>query len=746
MPLLGQAPSVTFANPLPWWALVLVIAGAGLVAWQGYRQLAAPPSRRAALTLLRFVTLVALVIFLMRPIARTENRDARDAVVPILVDTSRSMAVQDAGDLRRIDRARTIVSDRLLSSLGSRFHTEVLAFGDGLSPATADQLAATARRSDLQGALTALRARYRGRVVAGVVLVSDGGDTSGGAERAAAETALPVFPVGVGSRTVGGDREVLSVTAAESVADGSRIELAVSAVSHGLTAGPMELRLLENGRSLEVRRTAPAGDGTPVREVFRVSPPRGTPTVYTVEIPPAAGELVPENNSRSVLVQAPARPRRVLLVEGAPGFEHSFLKRAWSLDDGVEVDSSVRKGKNEQGSDTFYIQAARSRTDALKAGYPDRREALFTYDAIALANVDGDMLTRSQLEMTRAFVARRGGGLLVLGARSFLRQGLMDTALEEVLPLLLSDRGGAVLPASAARAINRVSLTPDGAAHPVMQIAADPEDTRKRWEAAPPLSAIAPLGGPRPGATVLAMTSGAGGAPRALIAVQRFGEGRTMIFSGEAAWRWRMMLPSSDKSYDTFWRQAIRWLAMRAGDPVSITVPAGAAPGDPLRLDIAVRDAAFEPQTDSGVDVRITRPDGRLDQLHAALDRDAAADGRFAATYKPDQPGVYRVSVEARRGSTVLGTVSASMLVGGADLEMTDPRLNDRLLQRVALASGGRVLAENDLASLPAALTSRLPAASLAVSHDLWHNAWSFVVILVLLATEWIVRRRWGLR
>ena len=82
----------------------------------------------------------------------------------------------------------------------------------------------------------------------------------------------------------------------------------------------------------------------------------------------APGELVPENNTRSVLVQPPSRVRHVLFVEGAPGFEHSFLKRAWAADSGLDVDSIVRKGKNEQGADTFYIQASRSRTVPSPAG------------------------------------------------------------------------------------------------------------------------------------------------------------------------------------------------------------------------------------------------------------------------------------------------------------------------------------------------------------------------------------------
>ena len=92
-------------------------------------------------------------------------------------------------------------------------------------------------------------------------------------------------------------------------------------------------------------------------------------------------------------MQRPSRPRRILLVEGAPGFEHSFLKRAWAGDQGLEVDAVVRKGKDERGANTFYVQAAHSRGDALVSGYPQTVEALSAYDAIVLANVDAAMLT-----------------------------------------------------------------------------------------------------------------------------------------------------------------------------------------------------------------------------------------------------------------------------------------------------------------------------------------------------------------
>jgi hypothetical protein len=280
-----------------------------------------------------------------------------------------------------------------------------------------------------------------------------------------------------------------------------------------------------------------------------------------------------------------------------------------------------------------------------------------------------------------------------------------------------------------------------------MQLGAGPDDVRKRWDATPALASTVSLGGPRPGASVLAVTGGAGGGARALVAVQRYGEGRSMVFTGEASWRWRMLLPSSDRSYDTFWRQAVRWLALPSTDPVAITLPAGGSPGDTLPVRVAVRSGAFVPQTDAAVDVRVTSPDGHVDALRAAAVRDEQdGNGGYVARFRPDSPGVYRMSVEARRGSTVLGSASAAMLVGGADPEMTDPRLNHQVLQRLALASGGRVVGPGDGSVILEGLRTGLPAARLAVTHDLWHNGWSFAAIMMLLGAEWLLRRRWGLR
>src|SRR5207248_8834503 len=108
------------------------------------------------------------------------------------------MGLADADGARRIDRARTLVERDLLPSLSPRFHTEVLRFGDRVSAADGSNLTATDRRTGLGAALQAVRDRYRGRAVAGIVLITDGGDNGGVDAAAAAAAGAPVYAIGIG--------------------------------------------------------------------------------------------------------------------------------------------------------------------------------------------------------------------------------------------------------------------------------------------------------------------------------------------------------------------------------------------------------------------------------------------------------------------------------------------------------------------------------------------------------------------
>jgi hypothetical protein len=217
-----------------------------------------------------------------------------------------------------------------------------------------------------------------------------------------------------------------------------------------------------------------------------------------------------------------------------------------------------------------------------------------------------------------------------------------------------------------------------------------------------------------------------------------------MIFGGEASWRWKMLVASSDRAYEFFWRQAARWLSTTAPDPVAITLPEAPEPGDTVSVDVDARNAAFAPVPDATVDATLTLPGGTPQPVK--LRHADPAGGRFTTAVAADQPGLYRVHAEARRGTTALGSADRWMFVGGADREFADPRLNEGFLRRVSRNSGGRYVRAAEASRIAGWLQAAVPQNAAPERRDLWHEPWAFALIVLLLSAEWILRRRWGLR
>ena len=185
-----------FAVQLPWWGYALAFGSAVVLAWLAYARVPVrlTPPVRTTLTLLRALTLVLLIAILLRPVVMVPPAAANNSVLPILVDVSRSMRLTDAeAATARVDRARAIVRD-LQSRLSSEYRIEVLSFGESLAAVPdIERLAATARRSDLSGALASLADRYRNRRLGGIVVLSDGGDTAGQEAGSSKRLNVPVF-------------------------------------------------------------------------------------------------------------------------------------------------------------------------------------------------------------------------------------------------------------------------------------------------------------------------------------------------------------------------------------------------------------------------------------------------------------------------------------------------------------------------------------------------------------------------
>ena len=190
-------------------------------------------------------------------------------------------------------------------------------------------LGATAAAATSAGALAAVRERYRGRPVAGIVLLSDGGDTSAVDAAPPTATPAPVFAIGIGAR----DRRPRPRGAERHRGRGRPGRLARR--PGGVRGQPRARaprrsscgcsRTAGRSKSAASRRRPTARRS---REVFHVAPARGAPTVYTSRFPRRRASSC-RRTTRAACSCSRRRGRAACCSsQGAPGFEHSFLNRA----------------------------------------------------------------------------------------------------------------------------------------------------------------------------------------------------------------------------------------------------------------------------------------------------------------------------------------------------------------------------------------------------------------------------------
>jgi len=196
-----------------------------------------------------------------------------------------------------------------------------------------------------------------------------------------------------------------------------------------------------------------------------------------------------------------------------------------------------------------------------------------------------------------------------------------------------------------------------------------------------------------------------------------------------------------DMTYETFWRQMLRWLVSDVSEPVSIAAEGGeVSPGETVNLLAEVRDSAYLKVNGGEVVARVTAPSGApIDvPLRWAVERDGEYRGSFVA----DEEGTYSVRAESRSGDTKVGlSDSAFVQVAESEAEFFDAAMRAPLLQRIARETGGRFYRPDEVGRLPEDLALSQSGATVLEQKELWDMPALFLLLGTLVAAEWGYRR-----
>jgi hypothetical protein len=784
--LIAKIEQVFLARPLPSGAMIAVFAAILLLSIYLYRRAWGMPLwLRAALGVSRFVALALVVVTLLEPTAVLTETHSRIRSLPVLLDISESMSVKDQrkrsedvadaaaalgwvapddksdadslvmgldsnqrqsiSSASRFDLGAAVLTNSakpVFESLGEGLDLSYHAFGqasrlisDGKSVTSGElaKLQATEQGTSIAASLQAV-ANSGGIPPAGILLFSDGIDntTSQRSEavlRDLGARGIPVFTVPLGLPDPD-DVSIRNIVMQEVAFSGDQVPVRVHIQSKGYERRTARLTVKLNDREVAQKRVRLEG-GLQFEDIeFNVDLYEKGAARVEVAIEPFEDEVSMANNRAERSIRVVNEKVNVLYIEGNNRWEFRYLTAILKRDPRLNTTFIASSAGPE---------FARNSPEHIER-FPSKREDAFKYDLVILGDVDAAFFSSEELGLLEELIRDRGGSLLVLCGPMHTPASFADTPVETMLPVRFDPDSPWELTSESAYPV----LTPEGRSSMVMVLEHEPEENDRIWSRVAPLDHLPPLLGAKPGATVLATlsetTEGVQRYP--LVAWQRYGTGKCMSLATDRLWRLRFK--TGDKYHWRVWSQSIQFLTLSRlmGEHKRIRLETDRSiyrGGEQARLYAHVLDEDYEPVIQPSFEITVSGVDGDASQKSVSLQADRTTPGLYEGYFTPAAAGRYRL--EANEDDREVSNTT-EFQVADVKQELANTDADPANMKRIAALTGGESLGIRELSKLPSLLKNSRIETSLRSERPLWDHWLIAVMLVALLGTEWIMRRK----
>ncbi len=738
--------------------------------------------RMAGLLSMRLVALAMLVPMFFEPVLRWVERPKPEQPVIFLVDVSGSMSFPDVqnGPTRIQSVWQTLRPQigRINEHFVARYFTFATDIHELKKP---DELASTVadgKATDIGGAIGKVLAKTT-RDDATIVVFSDGIDnTSANVVEQAGASRWPINTVRVGSDQAEpatlANVAVDNVESADDFVVGHESKVKVTIKSTALANRIVDVKMSEVDDAGKVigdlisRQLVlqPVPEGQPLELPYK--PHSVGVKKIAVWVDPIAGERSTVDNRQEFQGLALDPRMKVLYVEGRARPEYKPLKGALEKDPNIEVATLLRTTKSE-------FEAAGSSDGEPFKRMPTTVADFKKFDVIVLGDLDASFLSAPQQLALEQFVNEGGGFLMIGGQNNFGPGGYKDKDIERLLPVFA---GELTSPQEKTQFVPR--LTAEGATHPAMEGLSEwfGVEGVAGTKNLPPLRGNVVVPKAKSGAQVLLFhpgRAGPDGKDQIILAVQRYGKGRTAAFTSDTTYLWYLPLAGmgQESPYKRFWGQLVRWLAgedvrnRQHGAGVDALLNKSLYQlGENVRVRAMVRDERGDATKYAQVSLKVRKVSGK-DGPGQTLAPVEAHQGLYETTIATPDKGDWEVDIVAMKDGKELGKRTIRFTVIPPADEMLKIAANPELLVKIAGKTRGYPY---ELAQLPALIdelvrnektttTARqetLPmsnfirvAAAMLGRHPDWAAKFDLPVqaglVFVMLLIEWTLRRRWQL-
>lgn len=692
---------INLITELPlWFSIFCVALGVGY-AWLLYRKdihAQFNSTQRKLLVIFRAVLVSFLAFLLLGPMLRTYKRQVEKPVIVVALDASASLINSRDSSAIKTEIGKSLAS--LTNKLGNDFDVRLYSFGDhareGLDTSFQDKL------TDFSELFATLDVNFANRNVGAVVIASDGLYNRGESPvYGPSRVKVPVYTIALGDTTIRKDLAISRVNHNRVAFLGNSFPIEVVLDAKQCAGAQVMLRILEDSVDVFSKAITIAGNRFHADiPVFLDAKKKGI-RHYKIQVSVLEGEVTAVNNTRDIYIEIVENKQKILVIAAAPHPDLSALKNA------IESSPNYEVVVNPDGQWDGRLK---------------------DYNLIIFHNIpssSGNGNNAIKLAEVNAIPA-----WYILGA---------STAIESFNEL----KTGLAIQSPQPLKINDVQAITD-AGFTLFTLS---ENLAKDISSWPPLQSpfgVYTVNGSMASLLYQKIGNVSSRQPLFYFAAQQ--QQKYAVLTGEGLWRWKLVDYSSngnDENFREVISKTVQYLVARENNsPFKVFTESSFGENEALVFDAQLINPAGQPVNEPEARLVILSRDGKkFPYTFSRTDKNYTLNaGQFPS-------GRYSFTAEVKLGEQ-LYRQQGEFSVNALQVENASTVADHQVLFALSDRTGGRLFNPEAVLQLADSIRAREDVKPVSFQEkklsELINLPWVFFLLVILLSTEWFIRKRSG--
>lgn len=697
-----------------WYILIPLILMSGLFTYYLYKITIPKINRRIKWLLisLRTLSLIIILFLFFEPILAINSKREVNPTTLVFIDNSGSMSAAS--------NTKILTEDFLKkwTNLRSTDDLSIFLFGDSTREFTETS---RINFSDKTSNFTKIidKVRESEENITSVLLVSDGIITDGvnpinGAEK----LGIPFYTIGLGDTTKNKDLILRNIVYDKNILSNSSAPIIVSLEQRGFNGSKVTASLLEDNRLIE-KKDILLDDNNSQTFLFNYTAKIPGEKKLTLKLSTVENEKNPNNNSKTFFVTVLENRKNIVLISSSPSSDLTFIKNSLFLDSTLSVKTITEIGAGRFLEGNNIDKVLDSAGIIFLLGFPSR-------------NTSNDIVNK----VTSLINKNKIPYFILFNNLTDLNK---VKSIENELPFTIVSSN------IEAEKLVQPSVPVNQLRNPILQ--SNSINTEDGWNSLPPIFRTNIEIRPKPESEVVSNVS-INNVPLnlPLILTRDVSSKKSIAVLGFDIWRWKLMKPGTD-IFDRFILNSQRWLSVKA-DNKQVKLETSKqvySSGEEITLLGEVRDKSQNAVENANVKVDITSPTG----LKLSINLVSLGNGLYQSNFISRESGDYSFTGEAHDDGLLLGKDGGRFTVSDQELELLNTAADIDFLRLLANRTNGEFFMNEDYDKALPLLEKLNSSASNEVSEIKEYSPLSSLTIILLLivifALEWFIRKRYGL-